>query len=82
MANKKNIQGLVGVSSLIYGYKRLNRSEEEKDLRSAAKLEILGVKEQIRNKSLEKQEGKEQIRNIKLQLKENIVELKQSLKNN
>jgi hypothetical protein len=71
--NSKNIAIAAG---LFKGYKIFTRSQEEKELRQSAKQEIVNVKTQMKNKSIDKLEGKSQIKNIKLQLKENVTDLK------
>ena len=67
----------IAIAGILYkGYNISTRSPEEKELRETAKQEINNIKDQKSNKSIDNLENKDQIRNIKLQLKENITDLK------
>ena len=77
----KNIKivGILGV-----GYKVvtvLGRSPEEKQLRLSAKGEISHIKDEMKLQNIDNLDGRDEIKNIKLQLRENIFDLKEEKKN-
>ena len=77
----KNIE-IVGI--LAGGYKAFSvarRSPEEKQLRLSAKGEIAHIKAEIKSQNIDNLDGRDEMKNIKLQLKENIFDLKQEKKN-
>uniref|UniRef100_A0A6C0EJ29 Uncharacterized protein n=1 Tax=viral metagenome TaxID=1070528 RepID=A0A6C0EJ29_9ZZZZ len=77
----KNIEVAGIVATGYKAFSVLRRSPEEKQLRLLAKGEIAHIKDAIKLQNIDNLDGRDEIKNIKLQLKEDIFDLKKEIKN-